>query len=171
MQVAFFQGGKMPYALFHNLFPEVAKRETRTVIVMHRLHFALPPAQYSFLEMFCDEPGCDCRRVLFSVMSSRHEDVQAVIGWGWEDKEYYAKWMGRNDPAIIEEMKGPALNLASPQSNLAPGLLELFRNVLLQDTGYLERVKRHYAMFREEIDSKHKPAVPRKKGGKRKKKR
>ena len=34
----------MPYALFHSLFPDVAERETRTVTVVHRLHFNLPPA-------------------------------------------------------------------------------------------------------------------------------
>jgi hypothetical protein len=72
----------MPYAVFHSLFPELAERETRTVTVVHRLLFNLPPAQYAFLEMFCDEPGCDCRRVLFSVLSSLHKDVQAVIAWG-----------------------------------------------------------------------------------------
>jgi hypothetical protein len=161
----------MPYTVFHSLFPELAERETRTVTVVHRLHFNLPPAQYAFLEMFCDEPGCDCRRVLFSVLSSLHEDVQAVIAWGWEDQEFYVKWLGDNDPIVIEELKGPALNLASSQSNLAPALLDLFRKVLLQDTPYLERVKRHYAMFREEIDGNHKTTPLRNMGGKRKKKK
>ena len=161
----------MPYALFHSLFPEVAERETRTVTVLHRFHLNLPAAQYAFLEMFCDEAGCDCRRVLFSVLSSLHKDVQAVIAWGWEDKEFYVNWMGENDPIVIEELKGPALNLASAQSDLAPALLDLFREVLLQDTHYLERVKRHYAMFREKIDGKHKSTVPRNMGGKRKKRK
>jgi hypothetical protein len=161
----------MPYALFHSLFPEVAERETRTVTVVHRLHFNLPPARYAFLEMFCDERGCDCRRVLFSVLSSLHKDVQAVIAWGWEEKEFYVKWLGDNDPIVIEELKGPALNLASPQANLAPALLDLFREVLLQDTPYLERVKRHYAMFREKIDAKLRSTVPGNMGRKRKKKK
>jgi hypothetical protein len=161
----------MAYALFHSRFPEVAERETRTVTVVHRHHFNLPAAQYAFVEMFCDEPGCDCRRVFFSVLSSLHKDVQAVIAWGWEDKEFYVKWMGDNDPIVIDELKGPALNLASPQSNLAPALLNLFREVLLQDTLYLERVKHHYAMFREKIDGNHKTTVQKNKGGKRKKKK
>lgn len=105
----------------------------------------------------------------FSVLSSLHEDVQAVIGWGWEDKEFYVKWMGDNDPIVIEELKGPALNLASPQSNLAPALLDLFREVLLPDTAYLERVKRHYAMFRERIDGKRESTGPKNMGRRRKK--
>lgn len=88
--------------------------------------------------MFCDEPGCDCRRAFFSVVSSLQNEIKAVIAWGWEEREFYAKWMGDNDPHVINELKGPALNLASPQSNLAPALLDLFREVLLQDPSYVE---------------------------------
>ena len=49
----------MPYSLFHGRFPDVAERETRTVTVIDSSDFNLPPAHYSFLEMFCDEPGCE----------------------------------------------------------------------------------------------------------------
>ena len=161
----------MPYSLFHSRFPDVAERETRTVTVIDSSDFNLPPAHYSFLEMFCDEPGCDCRRVFFSVVSSLQKDIQAVIAWGWEEREFYTKWMGDDDPRIINDLIGPALNLASPQSNLAPALLDLSRNVLLQDTAYVERVKRHYAMFRQEVDNKAKRVVQGKKRRKRKRKK
>ena len=158
----------MPYSLFHSRFPKVAERETRTVTVLDSADFNLPPARYSFLEMFCDEPGCDCRRVFFSVVSSLQKDIQAVITWGWEDREFYVRWMGDDDPRIIRDLIGPALNLASPQSKIAPALLDLFRNVLLKDTAYVERIKRHYAMFRQKIDKKDRLAVT---GKKRKKQR
>jgi hypothetical protein len=118
---------KMPYSLFHSRFPKVAERETRTVTVINSADFNLPPARYSFLEMFCDEPGCDCRRVFFSVVSSLQKDIQAVITWGWEEREFYVTWMGNDDPRMIRDLIGPALNLASPQSNIAPALLDLFR--------------------------------------------
>lgn len=147
---------EMPYSLFHSSFPDVAERETRTITVIDPSSFNLPPANYAFLEMFCDEPGCDCRRVFFTVVSSRKNDIKAVIAWGWEDRNFYRKWMGSNDPHIINDLKGPVLNLASPQSELAPALLKLFQRVLLQDSDYIERVKRHYAMFRETVESKTK---------------
>ena len=142
--------------LFHSRFPEVAERETRTITVIGPSHFNVPPAHYSFIEMFCDEPACDCRRVFFSVVSSLQNDIKAVIAWGWEDKSFYVKWMGDNDPRIINDLIGPVLNLASPQSDLAPALLKMFQKVLLQDTAYIERVKQHYIMFREKIDKKSK---------------
>jgi len=34
--------------------------------------------------------------------------------------------------------------------------IELFRNILLPDEAYIERVKRHYEMFREKVDGKRK---------------
>ena len=40
---------------------------------------------------------------------------------------------------------------------------------MLADTAYIERVKRHYAMFRKKIDSKVKTTGPRKRKKKRRK--
>ncbi|MDZ7579139.1 MAG: hypothetical protein U5R30_00550 [Deltaproteobacteria bacterium] len=128
----------MPYSLFHSRFPEVAERETRTITVIDPAHFNVPAAHYSFLEMFCDEPGCDCRRVFFSVVSSLQNDIKAVIAWGWEEKDFYVEWMGDNDPHVIKDLMGPILNLTSPQSKLAPRLLKLFQEVLLKDDAYIE---------------------------------
>lgn len=142
----------MPYVLFHDHFPEIAEQETRTLTVLPGSNLGLPAGQYSFLEMFCDEPGCDCRRVFFYVASSLRKDVEAVVTFGWETPDFYAKWMKDDDPKIVAELKGPSLNLGSPQSRLAPAILGLVRNVLLQDTAYVERIKRHYRVFRQKID-------------------
>lgn len=49
----------MPYVLFHDQFPEIAERETRTVTGPAESSCGLPPGDYSLLEMFCDEPKCD----------------------------------------------------------------------------------------------------------------
>ena len=142
---------EMPYAMFHQYFPAIAKTETRNITIIDKSDFNLPAGNYAFLEMFCDEAGCDCRRVFFCVMSDRGKNVEAVITYGWKSPKFYAKWMKDNDPHIISELKGPALNLASPQSSLAPALLDLVRNVLLQDREYIDRIKRHYSMFRAKI--------------------
>ncbi|CAK8722009.1 hypothetical protein KKHLCK_11265 [Candidatus Electrothrix laxa] len=94
----------MPYSFFHSRLPKVAERETRSVTLFDHSEFNLPPADYAFLEMFCDEPDCDCRRVFFSVISSRDEEIKAVISWGWEDQTFYTTWMGDNDPNVIKEL-------------------------------------------------------------------
>ena len=135
---------------------ETAEKETGTFTLFDESAFDLPPAQYSFLEMFCDEPGCDCRRVLFAVASSLEKDVQAVIAWGWEDRNYYVEWAGDDDPKIIDEFMGPVLNRESPQSENAPALLKLFKEVLLDDSNFIEKVKRHYDMFRTGVENRAK---------------
>lgn len=142
----------MPYAMFLQHFPEIAELETRTVKVLQRLPSGLAPGDYSLLEMFCDEPGCDCRRVMFYIVSSRTNGVEAMVAYGWESRDFYVKWMGDDDPHVIDDLQGPVLNLGSPQSKHAPAILELIETVVLQDEAYIERVKRHYALFRERID-------------------
>ena len=62
--------------------------------------------------------------------------------------------MRDDDPEIIKEIKGPVLNMGSPQSKFAPALLDMVKEVLLKDSAYMERIKTHYRMFREKIDRK-----------------
>jgi len=52
-------------------------------------------------------------------------------------------------------MQGPVLYPLSPQSEYAPVLLQTFETVILKDPQYIERLKRHYAMFREAVDKEH----------------
>lgn len=146
----------MPYVLFRDYFPNIAERETRTITVLDGSELNLPPAQYSLLEMYCDDPGCDCRRVFFYVVSSLKKDVEAIIAYGWESPQFYAEWMGDDDPKIIRELKGPALNFGSPQSDLAPAILRMIEDVVLRDPTYVQRIKTHYWMFRHQIDTKGK---------------
>lgn len=142
----------MSYVPFHNYFPELAERETRSITVVPRSGSGLSPGEYGFLEAYCDEPGCDCRRVMFTVIARDRTGIQAVIAWGWEDLDFYRRWFKYGKEADARELKGPALNWGSPATKLAPALLELVRNVLLQDPEYITRIKRHYQMFRERID-------------------
>ena len=142
----------MPYALFHEYFPEIAERETRSITVPPGDNLGLPAGEYGFLDMYCDEPGCDCRRVFFYVVCAHRQGPEAVIAWGWEDVDFYAKWFQYGDAADAAELKGPVLNVGSPATELAPALLELVRNLLLTDPEYVERIKRHYRMFRERVD-------------------
>lgn len=143
----------MPYVPFHDYFPDIAEKETRSIIAINDKE--LPRAEYGLVELFCDEPGCDCRRVFFNVISSKTKNTVAVITYGWEGRSFYEKWLGQSDRKLIDELKGPALNLMSMQSSLAPALLKKVKYVL-RDSIYVERIKRHYKMFREAIEGQNK---------------
>lgn len=157
----------MPYVFFHEHLPEIAERETRTITILEQSSSGLPPGQYSLVEMYCDERGCDCCRVFFYVISSLKKDVEAVIAYGWERPEFYARWMGDDDPEIIKDLQGPILNMGSPQSSLAPAILEIVKDIILQDSAYVKRIKTHYKMFRDKIDRK--PRLKRRRGKKKRK--
>ena len=144
----------MPYACFHEYFPEIAERETRTITILEQSSSGLGAGEYGFIEMYCNERKCDCRRVFFYVVSPTKREPVAVIAYGWESPEFYARWMGDDDPEIIKDLQGPILNMGSPQSSLAPAILEIVKDIILQDKAYIERIKTHYRMFRDKIDSK-----------------
>jgi hypothetical protein len=140
----------MPYEPFHERFPEIAEKETRTLIAFNDPD--LPAGEYGLTEAYCNETGCDCQRVFLNVVDWRTGQVLAVIAYGWESKRYYAEWFGKNDPGIIKELQGPVLNSASRQSNLAPVLLQKVKYVL-KDKNYVNRLKRHYKIFKEAVDN------------------
>jgi len=108
----------MNFAPFHSRFPEMAEAETRVLTILR--HDKIPAGEYALLESYCERPGCDCRRVILSVVSRRQQQTLAVIAYGWEDKAFYRRWLSDDDPKLIREVKGPALNRMSRQSPLAP---------------------------------------------------
>lgn len=144
----------MPFTLFHDLFPELAEAETLTAQIPPDSGFDLPEGKYSFYELFCDEPGCDCRRVFFMVLSPTHKQRLALLNYGWEPPEFYAKKYKTTDAFMIADIKGPSLAIGQQQSSLAPAILILAEYILSQNPGYIERIQRHYLMFRGMIDGR-----------------
>ncbi len=143
----------MAYEPFYERFRELALQETRSITI--RNNPGLPDDEYGFLEAYCNDENCDCQRVMFNVASRRSNKIVAVIAYGWESEEFYARWFRRDDPDIIRQMQGPILNPGSEQAAFAPALLEVVRNTLLTDPAYIDRLKRHYRMFKEKVDPKH----------------
>ena len=137
----------MFYVPLSQYFPEVAKRETRSITLDASSGFRLPPESYGFFELYCNEQNCDCRRVFFYVVTSQGK-LEAVIAYGWESEEYYAKWVGTDDPQFVRECKGPVLNLGSPQTKNSPEILRLVKEVLIQDPAYVDRLKKHYDLVK-----------------------
>ena len=139
----------MPFADFSSRFPQLALKECRAATLSPGNHFRLPPDQYAMLELYCDEPNCDCRRVLLRVVGLQRGPV-ATVNFGWEPLDFYAGYLGEE---WAKELQGPNLLMGAPQSELAPQALEVAEFVL-SDPDYVERCVRHYRMFRGIIDGK-----------------
>ena len=154
---------KMAYTTMYELLPALAKNETRTLTIFDNNVYNLPPGDYGLVEMYCNDKGCDCRRVFFNVMSSVTRDSVAVIAYGWESRGYYAKWycgdwldvseLNGEILDTVKSLKGPCLNLMSPQSKIAPLVLKMVSEFLEHDKAYIDRLKRHYKLFRAKVDA------------------
>ncbi len=132
---------------FHTRCPDIAQREIRFIRTAPGSG-GLPPDEYAFLEFYCDDPKCDCRRAFLQVLSrNRAGAVMASINIGWEAPEFY-----RNKfpylPEAATEITAGSLDPLNQQSEHAPELLALFQECVA-DEAYKARLKRHYELFRK----------------------
>lgn len=130
---------------FYLRFRDLAARETRMITLHGRND--IPDGEYGLVEFYCDEPGCDCRRVIFQVTSAPpHPRVWATINYGWESPQYYTEWMGAGE--FAPEMDSAILEPFGPQSPYSQLLLDLVKWVL-QDEAYVQRLQTHYRLVKE----------------------
>jgi hypothetical protein len=138
------------YAPFHEYCPEMGVSEYRS------LHLApaedLPGRDFGFMELYCTERHCDCRRVMFWVVTpDRPGKPVATFGYGWESPEFYVKWM--DGDSFGARMAGLSMEMLGPQSDLSAALFQACQERLLADPEYVERLRRHYALFRKAVDA------------------
>lgn len=139
----------MTHAPLHDICREIAEKETRFLIFQED-YKDLPRGEYGFVELYCNDMKCDCRNVYIQVINRNYPEPLATISYGWESLKFYKDWMGGKDNNdIIEDFKGPSLALTQ-QSKYADTLLELFIEIL-KDDKYVERLKEHYNLFKDEI--------------------
>lgn len=131
----------MPMVPFFTLFPSVAPDETRTITVLGD-DGPVPPGEYGFIELYCDEAGCDCENVMINVMDSRTRHL-ATINHSL-DRRWYERLGVRQTFLDPFNVQGPH----------AEAFLNLFKNEVSRDPRYVDRLKRHRAMVRELVDGR-----------------
>lgn len=139
---------------FRQYFKDIAEAETRSITIFEGHGSGLPPGEYGFIEYYCDEKNCDCRRVHFMVVADWSKKPLAMIAYGWESPSYYAKWLHSGDKKVAAKMSGVELEIMFDQSEYADAAKNLCENDLLADPNYLERIKRHYRMMRDYVDGR-----------------
>lgn len=146
---------------FSERFPKLAERETRTVTLLSENNdWNLPAGKYIFLESYCSDPKCDCRRAFINVgyveksFSEGKEEIRiiATIGYGWDSLDYYSKWFGKgsftSDEDIVQDFKGPVLEIGGVYSEYSEKVLKLFKDVMINDALFIQRLKKHYKLFK-----------------------
>lgn len=140
---------------FMSVVRDLAVQETRTVTTSDWP--GLPDAEYGFIENYCDDLRCDCRRVLVNVVArSAPRHILATVNYGWESVEFYTRWL--HDGKSARRAASATLEPFGQQTDLAPALLEVFKAVVLPDPVYVERLKRHYQIFKDALRQRRKEA-------------
>jgi len=133
---------------FYTHFSDLAAKETRNVTL--RGHPGLPDGEYGLIEFYCDEPACDCRRVILRVVAAPPDlRTYATINYGWESLAFYTQWVHGN-ARLAAQIQGASLEVFGEQSPFADAFLQLIR-LLLQDSAYVQRLQRHYWLFKEAV--------------------
>ena len=124
---------------FFQAFPKLAASELRTTMVSAGSDLPVPADRYVFLELYCEDRGCDCRRVTIAVIAERKMAPIAYINLGFDS---------------ADAMAGPFLDPLNPQASYAPALLRFFTDMINSDPEYLRRLQRHYVMFKERCEGR-----------------
>ena len=136
---------------FHQHCTDIGCAEYRSLLVQD--HESLPRGQYGLMEFYCAEPDCDCRRVIISVCAPHiSEQPVATFSYGWESPDFYDRWSSGAE--MGERMAGPSIEPFAPQSDYAKTLFDMFQDFVLDDI-YIERLKRHYDLFKQAILAGH----------------
>lgn len=120
----------------------------RTIVI--KSHPSLPDGEYQFLENYCTEPNCDCRKTIITI--KHNGEPVGSIDYGWETLKFYKKW-NRVEPEFAKEMVGLSINPLFDFQLNCNDLLDLVKE--LMDDKWTSRIKNTYRKFRREIDNQH----------------
>lgn len=140
----------MYFLPFQSRFEEIALQESKIIMVNSR-NARVPIGTYSFMENYCEDNTCDCRKVMVNFVHIKSKEILATIGYGWESVNFYTKWM-YGDRKIAQILSGVYLEPGGIQSKYSQAFLELFKHYL--DKEYIERLKKHYKIFKSVNKSK-----------------
>ncbi len=134
----------MTMAPFDQLFPDLARSESRSITVVK--YDGLLPGPYLLRETYCVEPGCDCRRVLLQIWHGEPPRQVATLNYAFEP------------PMPPFEDEGQLfIDPLNPQSELSEALHDFVENMLASDDGYRERLHRHYDKWKGVVDDPKHP--------------
>lgn len=134
----------MDMETFSSRCPKIAEKETRIVKVQNP-SWGIEPGHYLFLELFCNDDTCDCRRATIHVVDIDGNNC-ANISYGWESLEFYTKFM-YGDKESAESVVGAQLLLDQPQTDDSNKFLNLFIS-MVENPAYANRIQSHYDLFK-----------------------
>lgn len=121
---------------YSEIFPE--KHEPVMALQLDRKSGKIPKGAYGFIEFYCTDKGCDCRRTTLFVLNEKGRE-KAVISMGFDPDD---------------DLAGPFLDEFHKQSPCAGELLDIFVELINEYPEFLEAMHRHYREVRTKIEGK-----------------
>jgi hypothetical protein len=141
------------FSSFFDEFPKLIESEFRNIFITDNGFYKhIPPGNYAFLEMYCVDANCDCRKVIIHVISADPFKTWAVLNYGWEPEAYYRAWWGKSH-LLYRPMSGVTFDPPT-KDPLKQEFLKIFEAILQSDTKYARRLEAHYSMFKEAMQKK-----------------
>ncbi len=128
-------------------YPELAEKETRILTILQE-HDNLSEWDYVIQEMYCTDPKCDCQKVSFNIIWPNKEIY--YLDYWFEKVEYYIKWWIW-DKELAKEMSWLSVNTFSWDIEDNRKMFESMKRVL-EDKKYVDRLKKHYQLMKEEVE-------------------
>lgn len=122
------------------------KHRIRTVTISDDPN--LPSGEYRFVDSYCTDKTCDCRKAILQVFY-RDKHV-STLNFGWENEKFYTDWMGAgDDDKTAKEMSGLSTDWSSPNRVSSDGMLILVNHLL--DAEWIAILKEHYRLMRDTL--------------------
>ena len=106
----------------------------------------LPDGEYKFVDYYCTDKACDCRKTIIQVFhENRHV---STVDYGWETPKFYLKWQkSTKDKKMAQDMSGLSIDFMSPDLVSAEGILALVKH--LMDEKWRATIKENYRLVRQ----------------------
>jgi len=118
----------------------------RSVVIADDPH--LPSGEYSFIDTYCTDNTCDCRKTIIQIF---HEKKHvSTVSYGWENPKFYLRWLkNTKDRELAEEMSGLSIDYSSPDRVSPEGILLLVNHLL--DEKWISILKENYRLIRKTV--------------------
>ena len=106
----------------------------------------LPSGEYNFIDLYCSDNTCDCRRTIIQIFHG--QKLVSIVNFGWESPKFYLRWLGSTrDVGLAMEMSGVSIDSSSPNLVSPKGILLLIKH--LMDKKWILIIKENYRLIRK----------------------
>jgi len=106
----------------------------------------LPSGQYTFLDTYCADKTCDCRKTIIQIFHDSR--LVSIVSYGWENPDFYLRWLkSTGDRELAEKMSGLSIDFSSPDRVSPEGILILVNHLL--DKKWIAMLKENYRLIRK----------------------